>query len=209
MALTRRRSSPPLPLLAATGLPITDQGSRQHGSRHQGGRRPAGHRPPVPPASAPSTSRPATAPSSRPTSSNRPSSGTHPAIVFVNSWGLNDAEYLAQATAFARAGYTVLSYTTRGFWGSGGQIDTAGPQDIADVSAVIDWLLAHTTADPAHIGVAGVSYGAGIGLIASACRADASARWPPCPAGPTWSSRCTAATPAGRRPRSCSPPSPG
>jgi hypothetical protein len=93
--------------------------------------------------------------------------GRHPAIVFVNSWGLNDAEYLAQASAFAQAGYTVLSYTTRGFWGSGGQIDTAGPEDIADVSTVLDWLVAHTAADPAHIGVAGVSYGAGIGLIAA------------------------------------------
>jgi predicted acyl esterase len=94
--------------------------------------------------------------------------GRHPAIVFINSWGLNDAEYLAQAGAFAGTGYTVLSYTTRGFWGSGGLIDTAGPKDIADVSSVLDWLVANTGADPAHLGVAGVSYGAGIGLIASA-----------------------------------------
>ncbi len=94
--------------------------------------------------------------------------GRHPGIVFVNSWGLNDAEYLAQATAFAQAGYAVLSYTTRGFWGSGGQIDTAGPKDIADVSTALDWLVAHTSVDPANLGVAGVSYGAGIGLIAVA-----------------------------------------
>src|SRR4051794_21609903 len=39
--------------------------------------------------------------------------GRHPAIVFVNSWGLNDAEYLVQAKAFAEHGYVVLSYTTR------------------------------------------------------------------------------------------------
>jgi X-Pro dipeptidyl-peptidase (S15 family) len=94
--------------------------------------------------------------------------GRHPAIVFVNSWGLNDLEYVAQATAFAQAGYTVLSYCARGWWASGGQIDTAGPKDIADTSTVIDWLLANTTADPAHVGMAGVSYGAGISLIASA-----------------------------------------
>ncbi|HEV7896790.1 MAG TPA: CocE/NonD family hydrolase [Planosporangium sp.] len=94
--------------------------------------------------------------------------GRHPAIVFVNSWGLNDLEYLAQASAFARRGYVVLSYTTRGFWGSGGQIDTAGPRDVADVSTVLDWLLANTGADPARVGAAGVSYGAGISLIASA-----------------------------------------
>jgi predicted acyl esterase len=96
------------------------------------------------------------------------SPGPHPAIVFIASWGLNDIEYVAQAGILAGDGYTVVSYTPRGFWGSGGGIDTAGPKDIADVSAVIDWTLAHTTADPAHIGAAGVSYGAGISLIASA-----------------------------------------
>jgi putative CocE/NonD family hydrolase len=94
--------------------------------------------------------------------------GPHPAIVFISSWGLNDAQYLAQAGTLAGAGYVVLSYTTRGFWGSAGRIDTAGPADIADVSAVLDWLAANTTADPARIGVGGVSYGAGIGLIAAA-----------------------------------------
>jgi predicted acyl esterase len=95
------------------------------------------------------------------------SAGPHPAVVFVNSWGLNDAEYLAQASDFANSGYVVLSYTTRGFWSSGGQIDTAGPKDVADASTAIDWLLAHTSADPAHIGMAGISYGAGISLIAA------------------------------------------
>jgi dienelactone hydrolase len=93
--------------------------------------------------------------------------GRHPTIVFVNSWGLNDLEYLAQADKLATAGYTVISHTTRGFWTSGGRIETAGPLDIRDMTTVIDWTLAHTTADPARVGAAGVSYGAGISLIAS------------------------------------------
>jgi dienelactone hydrolase len=93
--------------------------------------------------------------------------GPRPAIVFINSWGLNDAEYLAQAQQLAAKGYLVLSYTTRGFWGSGGTIEVAGPKDIADVSTVLDWLLANTAADPARIGLSGVSYGAGISLIAA------------------------------------------
>jgi predicted acyl esterase len=93
--------------------------------------------------------------------------GPHPAIVFISSWGLNDAQYLAQARMLAEAGYVVLSYTPRGFWASGGQIETAGPADIADVSAVIDWLDTNTTADPSRIGFGGVSYGAGISLIAA------------------------------------------
>ncbi|RKG58916.1 acyl esterase [Corallococcus sp. AB011P] len=93
--------------------------------------------------------------------------GPHPAVVFISSWGLNDLEYLAQANALAQKGYVALSYTPRGFWASGGGIDTAGPADIADTSRVIDWMLANTTANPSRIGLAGVSYGAGISLIAS------------------------------------------
>lgn len=96
------------------------------------------------------------------------SPGRHPAVVLPSSWGLNDLEYLAQAQKLAEGGYTVLSYTPRGWWQSGGEIDTAGPLDMADVSAVLDWALANTTADPNRLGMAGVSYGAGIGLLASA-----------------------------------------
>jgi hypothetical protein len=94
--------------------------------------------------------------------------GRHPALIFPSSWGLNDAEYLAQARSFAAAGYVVVSYTPRGWWGSGGDIDTAGPLDMADLSKVIDWTIAGTPADPARIGAAGVSYGAGISLLGSA-----------------------------------------
>jgi dienelactone hydrolase len=94
--------------------------------------------------------------------------GLHPAIVFPSSWGLFDAEYVVQAKELANAGYTVLSYSPRGFWASGGEIDTAGPKDVSDARVIIDWLLAETSADPAHIGMAGVSYGAGISLLASA-----------------------------------------
>jgi predicted acyl esterase len=93
--------------------------------------------------------------------------GPRPAIVFINSWGLNDAEYLAQAHKLAGKGYLVLSYTTRGFWGSGGTIDVAGPKDIADVRTVLDWLVANTAADASRIGLSGVSYGSGISLIAA------------------------------------------
>jgi predicted acyl esterase len=94
--------------------------------------------------------------------------GKHPAIVFPASWGLNDLEYLAQAATLAGRGYVVVSYTPRGWWSSGGEIDTAGPLDMADLSKVIDWTIANTAADPARIGAAGVSYGAGISLLGSA-----------------------------------------
>ncbi|MFF4549510.1 alpha/beta fold hydrolase [Streptomyces sp. NPDC001406] len=95
-------------------------------------------------------------------------SHSYPLIVLPTSWGLPQAEYLAQAQKLANSGYIVLTYNVRGFWQSGGQIEVAGPPDIADASKVIDWALANTPADPRHIGMAGVSYGAGISLLAAA-----------------------------------------
>lgn len=93
---------------------------------------------------------------------------TYPLIVLPTSWGLPQTEYLAQARKLADSGYVVVSYTSRGFWLSGGSIEVAGPPDIADVGAVIDWALANTPADADRIGLGGVSYAAGITLLASA-----------------------------------------
>ncbi|WP_231882960.1 alpha/beta hydrolase, partial [Oleiphilus sp. HI0132] len=63
-----------------------------------------------------------------------------PAIIFVNSWALNEYEYLTQAGELAEKGYIVFSYSTRGFGTSEGMINTAGPKDIDDFSRVIDYL---------------------------------------------------------------------
>ncbi|GAA1930865.1 CocE/NonD family hydrolase [Streptantibioticus ferralitis] len=92
----------------------------------------------------------------------------YPVVILPSSWALNDLEYTAQAKSLADSGYVVVSYTPRGFWLSGGRIEVAGPPDVADISKVVDWTLAHTPADPAHIGMAGISYGAGLGLMGAA-----------------------------------------
>ncbi|MCJ1681315.1 prolyl oligopeptidase family serine peptidase [Streptomyces sp. APSN-46.1] len=92
----------------------------------------------------------------------------YPLIVLPTSWGMPQIEYIAQAKKLADSGYIVVSYTSRGFWLSGGEIEVAGPPDVADVSAVIDWALATTPADADRIGLGGVSYGAGISLLAAA-----------------------------------------
>lgn len=92
----------------------------------------------------------------------------HPLIVLPTSWGFPQVEYLAQARRLADSGYVVLSYNVRGFWQSGGEIDVAGPHDVADAAKVVDWALANTPSDPGHVGMAGVSYGAGISLLAAA-----------------------------------------
>ncbi|MFF1692622.1 alpha/beta fold hydrolase [Streptomyces sp. NPDC058257] len=90
-----------------------------------------------------------------------------PAIVLPTSWAMPQIEYVAQAQQLANSGYVVVSYNSRGFWQSGGEIETGGPKDVADASKVIDWTLENTPADPEKIGMGGVSYGAGISLLAA------------------------------------------
>lgn len=97
---------------------------------------------------------------------NPPVGAKYPTIVFVNSWALNKYEYLVPAAKLAKKGYVVLNYSTRGFGASGGLIDTAGPKDRADLSKILDWLIANAPVDSANIGISGVSYGAGISLAA-------------------------------------------
>lgn len=92
----------------------------------------------------------------------------YPLIVLPTSWATPQIEYLAQAQRLADSGYVVVTYNVRGFWQSGGHIEVAGPPDIADASKVIDWALAHTPSDASNIGMAGVSYGAGISLLTAA-----------------------------------------
>ncbi|MDF3287658.1 CocE/NonD family hydrolase [Streptomyces silvisoli] len=94
--------------------------------------------------------------------------GRYPVVVEPASWGQNDLEYLMQSRKLAADGYVVVTYTVRGFWLSGGQVDVAGPKDVADISSVIDWTLAHTPADPRRIGMTGLSLGAGMSLMGAA-----------------------------------------
>jgi predicted acyl esterase len=91
-----------------------------------------------------------------------------PAIIFINSWSLDEYEYLALARKFSQQGYNVLSYSARGWGKSEGEVGVAGPDDVRDVSSVIDWLLTHTNTDPERIALAGISYGAGLSLLATA-----------------------------------------
>ena len=93
--------------------------------------------------------------------------GPFPLVVMPASWSLPNLEYLGRAAKMAEDGYVVVSYTSRGFWDSQGQIDIAGPATVEDVSAVIDWALDHTRADRQRIGASGISYGAGVSLLAA------------------------------------------
>nr|WP_042190518.1 CocE/NonD family hydrolase [Kibdelosporangium sp. MJ126-NF4]CEL19400.1 Methionine ABC transporter ATP-binding protein [Kibdelosporangium sp. MJ126-NF4]CTQ94801.1 Methionine ABC transporter ATP-binding protein [Kibdelosporangium sp. MJ126-NF4] len=95
--------------------------------------------------------------------------GPFPLLVMPSSWGAPNLEYVGAARKLAaESGDVVVSYTSRGFYDSGGEIDVAGPDTVNDVSRVIDWALANTPSDGQKIGVAGISYGAGTGLLAAA-----------------------------------------
>ncbi|MBO2454832.1 acetylxylan esterase [Actinomadura barringtoniae] len=95
--------------------------------------------------------------------------GRSPLLVMPASWSMPHAEYVLAATKLAKeSGYTVVSYTSRGFWDSAGTIEVAGREDISDVSRVIDWAVKNAGADETRVGAAGISYGAGISLLAAA-----------------------------------------
>jgi predicted acyl esterase len=94
--------------------------------------------------------------------------GARPGIIFANSWIFDENEYVMQARRFAEKGYVVLSYASRGFGRSDGAVDAASPDDVRDVSALIDWLQANTELNDAKLATAGISYGGGISLLALA-----------------------------------------
>lgn len=102
--------------------------------------------------------------------SSADANATFPAIVYISSWALYEHEYLDQAQLLADKGYVVLSYTARGFHASPGLINTAGEADVNDARSAIDYLLDannHLPVDPDRIAMGGVSYGAGISLLAA------------------------------------------
>ncbi|MGW0532911.1 CocE/NonD family hydrolase [Streptomyces sp. NPDC003032] len=94
--------------------------------------------------------------------------GPHPLIVMPAAGVGGEVLFLRTQRVLAEDGYVHLFYHPRGKGPSGARMAVARPQEIADVSQVIDWALAHTGADPHRIGVTGVSYGAGTSLLAAA-----------------------------------------
>ncbi|MEV0791969.1 alpha/beta fold hydrolase [Kribbella sp. NPDC050459] len=94
--------------------------------------------------------------------------GPFPLVVMPSSWGVPNVEYVGQGAKLATAGFQVISYSSRGFWDTGGGIDIAGLPTVADVSKVIDWADQHTPADTERVAAVGISYGAGTSLLAAA-----------------------------------------
>ena len=95
-----------------------------------------------------------------------------PIVIMPNSWAAVETEYLPKAMEWGQQGYIMCEYQTRGFYQSGGEVDMAGPLDQRDISSVIDALLHYSTsfgwkANNSAIGFLGISYGAGLSLLAA------------------------------------------
>ncbi|MFE3195831.1 CocE/NonD family hydrolase [Nocardia sp. NPDC059240] len=104
--------------------------------------------------------------------------GPHPLIVMPagldkSGWKM----YGGAVTQLLKRGYAVVAYTERGLPGSDDEKDenacltVAGPEDVADGYAVIEWALGHSElhADRDRVGMMGISYGSGISqLVANA-----------------------------------------
>jgi pimeloyl-ACP methyl ester carboxylesterase len=95
-------------------------------------------------------------------------SGSAPAVILIHGYGGSESDNQAQAEYLADDGYIVMRYTTRGFHDSDGMINFAGPDDMADFSAVIDFMLANYPVDPSAIGAGGISYGSMISSLGAA-----------------------------------------
>ncbi|MEX2963470.1 alpha/beta fold hydrolase [Microbulbifer sp. TYP-18] len=95
-----------------------------------------------------------------------PPADGYPTVIFTNSWALEKNQYYFQAKELAQNGYLVLSYSTRGFGFSGGLVDVAGDNSIADVGVLINWL--EDRYPVGRLGLSGISYGGGISLLSAA-----------------------------------------
>ena len=107
---------------------------------------------------------------------------TFPALIFPNSWLMEEHEYWVQAKKFCEKGYIVLSYSARGWGQSDGTVNVGGPSDMADIAAIIDWVIANqpvkgvvrhedgTVKDDSQalIGMCGISLGGGLSLMGAA-----------------------------------------
>jgi predicted acyl esterase len=94
--------------------------------------------------------------------------GPFPAVVFINSYGMDEYEYQVPAATLAKKGYVALSYSARGFGKSGGMVNFGGSNDTADMTAVLDYLASHFPVDRDNIAAAGISYGGMSALLALA-----------------------------------------
>ncbi|MWG34610.1 alpha/beta hydrolase family protein [Halomarina oriensis] len=95
--------------------------------------------------------------------------GEVPAILMTHGWGGTRADRRPLAEFYASNGYVVLTYDSRGFGDSGGEVGVDGPNEVGDVVALLTWLAGRESVqtdgpENPRVGMDGYSYGAGIQL---------------------------------------------
>jgi ABC-2 type transport system ATP-binding protein len=102
------------------------------------------------------------------------STGPHPAVLLAHGFGGSKTDLVDRARDLAGRGYVVLTYSARGFGGSGGRIHLDDPDfEVADARELVDLLARRpdvrldAAGDP-HVGVAGGSYGGALALMLGA-----------------------------------------
>ncbi|MFD7706538.1 alpha/beta fold hydrolase [Streptomyces sp. NPDC059786] len=100
-------------------------------------------------------------------------SGRRPAVLLTHGFGGSKEDVREQAEDLARDGYAVLTWSARGFGASTGSIGLNDPKgEVADVSALVDWLAKRPEVqldgkgDP-RVGMSGASYGGAVSLLAA------------------------------------------
>lgn len=99
--------------------------------------------------------------------------GRYAAVLLAHGFGGSQDDLVEQAGDLAQEGFVVLTWTARGFGGSGGRIHLNAPDyEVDDVSRLLDLLAARpevsldAVGDP-RVGIAGGSYGGAIALLAA------------------------------------------
>jgi pimeloyl-ACP methyl ester carboxylesterase len=124
-----------------------------------------------------------------------PPAGGWPAIVVMHGISQNrtTADSIATAAGFVGEEYAVLTFDARGHGASGGLITIDGPNEIADVRAVSEWLRRRSDISDTRIGAWGISYGGGAALLSLA----AGVQWAAVEVAETWSDLGAALLPQG------------
>ncbi|WP_254536521.1 CocE/NonD family hydrolase [Halomarina litorea] len=96
--------------------------------------------------------------------------GERPAVLMTHGWGGTRADRRPLAEYYASHGYVVLTYDSRGFGESGGEVGVDGPNEVGDARTLLTWLanrdsVATDGPDDPRVGMDGYSYGAGIQLM--------------------------------------------
>lgn len=96
--------------------------------------------------------------------------GPNPAILMTHGWGENrrvSSMTASIAARYAKHGYVVLTYDSRGAYGSDGVSTVNGENEVRDASTLIDWLAARPDVETdatngPKLGMDGISYAAGL-----------------------------------------------